>query len=101
MMRSHQNSIVLILLSVVACTSLAKEAVLQTVELTEADHFLEGAGFNLTKDKNGCVLRGVGYSESGKREYVFRFNNYGIKTAHYIESRYAVPIYIDNFAPTD
>lgn len=81
--------------------SLAKEAVLQTVELTEADHFLEGAGFNLTKDKNGCVLRGVGYSESGKREYVFRFNKYGIKTAHYIESRYAVPIYIDNFAPTD
>ncbi len=96
MRRSYRSSMPLLLLSMIACTSLPEHTVLQTIELMEAKHFIEGASFNLLKRREGCLLQGTGYGESGKRDYTFYFDDRGITAAHYQESHYARPIYIDS-----
>ncbi|WP_201527636.1 hypothetical protein [Psychrobacter frigidicola] len=92
----YRSSVIIFSLLIAACSSAQKDSILQTIDLTESGYFLEGAAFTLTTQQTGCMLQGVGYSESGKREYVFQFDNNEINAAHYIESRYAKPIYIDN-----
>lgn len=95
-MRSYRSSMPLLLLSMIACTSLPKHTILQTVELMQTKHFVEGASFDLIKQREGCLLQGTGYGEFGKRDYTFYFDDRGITAAHYEESRYARPIYVDS-----
>ncbi len=95
-MRLYRSSMPLLLLSMIACTSLPEHTILQTVELMQTKHFVEGASFDLIKQREGCLLQGTGYGESGKRDYTFYFDDKGITAAHYEESRYAQPIYVDS-----
>ena len=68
MKRLYKSSVSLLLLalSISAYPSLSKGLVLQTTELIDSDSFLEGAEFELTKQKNSCLLTGVGYEETGQ-----------------------------------
>lgn len=95
-MRLYRSSMPLLLLSMIACTSLPEHTILQTVELMQTKHFVEGASFDLIKQREGCLLQGTSYGESGKSDYTFYFDDKGITAAHYEESRYARPIYVDS-----
>lgn len=92
MRRLYKSSVISILLALVASTILAKSPVLKSINLVEAGYFLEGAEFELVKQKYGCSLKGTGYGETGKKQYEFYFDNKVLIEAYYTSYRYDRPI---------
>ncbi len=92
MRRLYQSSLALVLLAITACPSLANGSVLQTIDFMEPESFLEGAEFELFKEKKGCSLKGIGYGETGQNQYKLYFDGSGLNKANYVSYRYGRPI---------
>lgn len=92
MRRLYHSSLALVLLAITACPSLANGSVLQTIDFMEPESFLEGAEFELFKEKKGCSLKGIGYGETGQNQYKLYFDGSGLNKANYVSYRYRRPI---------
>ncbi len=92
MRRLYHSSLALVLLAITACSSLANGSVLQAIDFMEPESFLEGAEFELFKEKKGCSLKGIGYGETGQNQYELYFDGSDLNKANYVSYRYGRPI---------